>query len=96
IKTLQKNFPDQSEFIGEYSGQVKTLVEENLEEEFVNPDKTEEFIDMDEIKDALDTGKGYDVEQLRDIELYTELSKSDDPAISEMANKKLYSVLFDI
>jgi len=96
LKILQNQFPDEGEFMEEYSGQVKTLVEKDLEDEFANPDKAEEFIHMNEITDALDTGKGYDVEQLRDIELYTELSKSDDSAISEMANKKLYSVLFDI
>ena len=90
---------DDDKFMKKYSSGVQKYLEDNFGEKFENPDGSGEFIDMDEMRTTLSydgwkNNGNYDKEQLRDIELYLKILKSNPDDI--MAKTRLYSVFSDV
>ena len=108
IKKLQEDFikggfleekaVDTDKFMESYSEKVVGFLQKEFSEGIMNPENPEEFISISKIKSILsyDSWKnnGYDLEQLRDIELYARKLK-ENPA-DETAKGRLYSLLSDI
>ncbi len=105
-KFLDETVIDTEEFVKDaYSGQVQDVLEglSESDKNLINSNKAEnEKINFDEIEKSIssagwDNGN-YDVEDLRKIELYSTILRTQgiSDRMKEIANKELYSVLFGV
>jgi hypothetical protein len=110
ISEIEKKYPgkeqflektiDTDKFMNEYSADVVGKIN-SLGETFSDPNKKGEDINLEQMKTILNydswKSRNYDMIQLREIELYTEIINSDaSEAVKSMAKERLYSDFLDL
>jgi len=99
-KLFSQQIINTSAVAGEISGDVKDNLD-SLGPTFLDPEGKGDPIDISEMRKVL-SQEGYDqnkyeIEQLRDIDLYTKiLDESDNERLKEMASQSLYTTFLDI
>lgn len=97
--TFGERVVNDDKFMEKYASSVQKYLEDNFYGNFTNPDNPDESINMEEMKtilsyDGWKNNGNYDKEQLRNIELYAKILKSNPK--DAMAKKRLYSELSDV
>ena len=100
-KLFSENVVNTTAFVEKYSKQVIEGLTKSNTLLVLNPRNSEEKITIDEMLNSLSSDAWeknvYTIEQLRDIELYTNILNSDSSAeLKKMANENLYYIFRDI
>jgi len=101
-KLFSEDAVDTDKFVANYSGQVVSFLSGSKIKSVSNPKNSKEEITINEMLDSLSSNAWqdnvYTIEQLRDVELYTNILNSGDSSaeLKQMANENLYYIFSDI